>query len=470
MNGTVRLATLIEKAHVKRREFDCDEELEAFGVSNTDGITRTAHRKSDDLGEYLVIKPGSFAYNPYRINVGSIGLTPDNVTGVVSPAYVVFRVKKRELIPEVLLDFLKSSEGLRQINKLARGAVRKALRYEDLCEIEFPTISYERQLRIMEHKRGFNKQHTSLLSEIAHQQSLLGKLKQAILQEAIQGKLTEQWRAANPDVEPASQLLKRIQAEKKRLTAEKKLRKEKPLPKITPAEIPFEIPTSWEWCRLGNLTEFVTSGSRGWKAYYANRGSLFIRAQNIKTDSLDLSQSAFVDLPEKMEGQRTLVQPDDILVTITGGNCGKTARIDRQLEDAYVSQHIALTRLIETGLSVWIHLCLTTDKGPRGVLLSYSKGDKPGLNLPNVLNVPIPLPPLAEQAAIVERVEALMTTYRALEAEIEQSRTHAAHLLQAVLKEAFAPSCENSPIRNSLTTHCPDPELLAEDRKCCRAE
>jgi len=53
--------------------------------------------------------------------------------------------------------------------------------------------------------------------------------------------------------------------------------------------------------------------------------------------------------------------------------------------------------------------------------------------------MPIPLPPLAEQAAILDRVEALMTICRALEAEIERSRTHAAHLLQAVLKEAFAP-------------------------------
>jgi type I restriction enzyme S subunit len=57
-----------------------------------------------------------------------------------------------------------------------------------------------------------------------------------------------------------------------------------------------------------------------------------------------------------------------------------------------------------------------------------------------LLRKPIPLPPLAEQAAIVERVEALMATCRALEAEIEQSRAHAAHLLQAVLKEAFAPA------------------------------
>jgi type I restriction enzyme S subunit len=62
------------------------------------------------------------------------------------------------------------------------------------------------------------------------------------------------------------------------------------------------------------------------------------------------------------------------------------------------------------------------------------------LSLTDMAKMLVPLPPLAEQAAIVERVEALMTTCRALEAEIEQSRTHAAHLLQAVLKEAFAPA------------------------------
>lgn len=65
---------------------------------------------------------------------------------------------------------------------------------------------------------------------------------------------------------------------------------------------------------------------------------------------------------------------------------------------------------------------------------------QPNISQGYLRNYPFPLPPLAEQAAIVERVEALMTTCRALEAEIEHARTHAAHLLQAVLKEAFAPA------------------------------
>ena len=424
MTKTVRLKILIEKSHIKYSDFGGGEELEAFGVSNTEGITRTAHRKSDDLGDYLVIEPGSFAYNPYRVNVGSIGLTPEGVSGVVSPAYVVFRTKKGKLIPEVLLDFLKSFEGLRQINKLARGAVRKALRFEDLCEIEFPALSYERQLQILKHKRGFNLQHGQLVWEITHQQSLLGKLKQAILQEAIQGKLTEDWRAAHPDVEPASQLLHRIQAEKARLIAEKKLRKEKPLPKITPEEIPFEIPKGWEWCPLA-ATTILRDGERNpiSKAERERRGKGFPY----------YGASGIID---EIDGYTH--DGDFLLVGEDGSNLRlrSTPVAFNASGKIWVNNHAHVLEFIEPVLQEFIaHRINGMDIAP-----FVTGGFQPKLSQENLNRIPIPLPPLAEQAAIVERVEALMTTCRALETEIEQSRTHAAHLLQTVLKEAFAPA------------------------------
>ncbi len=338
----------------------------------------------------------------------------------------------------------RSQRAFRSCSRPAREQVQRHYAHRKARDLP-EAFSFDRHCRPAPTSSANTKVRTKQLhsepsAEIAHQQSLLAKLKQAILQEAIQGKLTADWRAAHPDVEPASQLLHHIQAEKARLIATKKLRPEKPLPKITPAEIPFEIPQGWEWCRYGGLCEYVTSGSRGWQQFYSDSGALFIRAQNIKTDKLLLDDKAFVDLPKKAEGTRARVLRNDILITITGGNLAKTAVVEDDFEEAYVSQHIALTRLVDTGLATWIHMALITDKGPRGTLLGYSRGDKPGLNLPNIRSVPIPLPPLAEQAEIVERVEALMTTCRALEAEIEHARTHAAHLLQAVLKEAFAPA------------------------------
>lgn len=416
MSGTVRLEHLIEKSHIKCRDFKSKQELEAFGVSNTEGITRTAHRKSDDLGDYLVIESGSFAYNPYRINVGSIGLTPPGITGVVSPAYVVFRVKEKKLVPEVLLDFLKSSEGLRQINKLASGAVRKALRYEDLCEIEFPDISHDQQLEILQHKQGFDKQHGKLLSELTHQETLLGQLQQAILQEAIQGKLTADWRAAHPQTEPARALLQRIHAEKAQLIAAKKLRPEKSLPPIDPAEIPFEIPKTWEWCRLGNILSF-SSG-----------------------DGLTSSQMAGGEIPvfggNGINGyhNKANIERETIVVGRVGANCGAVHKTPAR---AWVTDNAFITTFPENCIEPEFMILLLRFLDLNH--LSYD-GSQPVISGKRVYPLPTPLPPMSEQVAIVERVAALQTRVRALAAELAHSRTHAAHLLQAVLQEAFTPA------------------------------
>lgn len=439
MSGTVRLGRLIEKSHTKCRDFDGGQDLEAFGVSNTDGITRTAHRKSDDLGDYLVIEPGSFAYNPYRINVGSIGLTPEGLTGVVSPAYIVFRTKDK-LIPEVLLDFLKSAEGLRQINKLASGAVRKALRFEDLCEIEFPALSHGRQLEILKHKQRFNQHHGLLLSEITHQETLLTKLKQAILQEAIAGKLTADWRAAHPDVEPASQLLHHIQAEKTRLIAAKKLRPEKPLPKITPAEIPFEIPAGWEWCRLAELGYVGTGATPATenKAYYQDGDIPWITSSATGRPFVRDAETMITDLALK-ETNCSIYPKHTLLVAMYGQ--GKTrGQVTELLIEAATNQACAAIVIPERFRETNQFTKLVIRENYLRIRKLAQGGAQPNLNLSKVKTSLVPIPPLAEQAAIVERVETLMTTCRELEVEIEHSRTHAAHLLQAILKEAFAPA------------------------------
>lgn len=442
MSGTVRLEHLIEKSHVKCCDFKSKQELEAFGVSNTEGITRTAHRKSDDLGDYLVIEPGSFAYNPYRINVGSIGLTPASITGVVSPAYIVFRVKEKKLIPEVLLDFLKSSEGLRQINKLASGAVRKALRYEDLCEIEFPDISYERQLEILQHKQGFDEQHGKFVSEITHQETLLAQLQQAILQEAIQGKLTADWRATHPATEPAHELLHRIQAEKSRLIAAKKLRPEKPLPKITPEEIPFAIPKTWEWQRLGVLVN-IKSGKRIHASDYKEDGVPFLRSGEIGTlgrggsikNPLYISRQKYNEIKEGFG----IPKPNDILIACIGGSIGNTWIVDER-EFYFKDGNLVLLESNDHINTNFLLHYLSSSYFWDNTILNATDSSYNALTIIKLNHALFPLPPLAEQAVIVARVAALSGRVRALAGEIAHTRTHAAHLLQAVLKEAFTPA------------------------------
>lgn len=437
MFRTARLAGLIEKSHIKYRDFNSDRELKTFGVSNTEGITRTTHRRSDDLDDYLVIQPGSIAYNPYRVNVGSIGLTPDGVYGLVSPAYVVFRAKKRELVPEVLLDFLKSSEGLRQINNLARGTVRKALRFDDLCKIDFPIIPYDQQLNILERKQNFNQQHRRLLSEITRQETLLEKLKLAILQDAIQGKLTAAWRKENPEVEPASQLLERIRKEKQFLIAEKKLRKEKLLPPINPEEIPFEIPESWQWCRLGEIARH-SLGKMLDKVKNKGELMLYLRNLNVQWFSFQLHNLNHMRF-EGHELEKYTVERDDVVIC-EGGYPGQAAIWERD-EPVMFQKALHRVRFISRSLDSRLFVYFLKLADGAGFLSTYFTGAGikhfTGNSLHRFLT---PLPPQAEQAIIIERIEALMDSCRQLEAEIKQSRSQAENLLRAVLKEAFTPA------------------------------
>lgn len=446
MNPTVRLEQLIEKSHTRYRDFDGGQDLEAFGVSNTEGITRTTHRKSEDLGDYLVIEPGSFAYNPYRINVGSIGLTPEGLTGLVSPAYIVFRAKEK-LIPEVLLDFLKSPEGLRQINKLASGAVRKALRFEDLSEIEFPALSIERQLEILKYKQAFNQQHGRLLAEITNQEFQLTKLKQAILQEAIAGKLTADWRASHPDVEPASQLLRRIQEKKAHRFAAKKLRPEKPIPEITPAEVPFEIPQNWVWCRLGSLLEEKPRNGISLKPVDYETKAKTLKLSATSSGTFDGTQIKYLDLEVEIDSYLWLREGDILIQRANSLDLVGTAAVYMGADLEFIYPDLMMKcRTVFSESTYFVHhvLSATITRNYFKKKASGSAGNMPKINQDTVTHALVPLPPLTEQIAIAERVEKLMEHCRALTSEIAHTRTHSANLLQAILEDAFAPAASKS--------------------------
>jgi len=434
------LGEYIEKWHVKKSDWKGNQELEVLGVSNVDGITTTSHIKSKDLSGYLVIEPNIFAYNPYRINVGSIGLTPKNVFGLVSPAYVVFKVRKGKLIPELLLDFLKSFDGLQQINKYARGTVRKALRFDDLCKIEVNFPDYSGQKNIFEKKLIIERKNNELESEIQTQKQLLSQLKQSILQEAIQGKLTADWREQNPNTEPASELLKRIKAEKDQLIKDKKIKKEKALPPITKEEIPFELPEGWVWCRLGDVTTYLNGKGFDSTDFKKNIGVKCIKITNagvgviIETDDT---------LPLEFEDEYSayLVYENDIVIALTRPYIAdglKVSLCPKSYDKSLLNQRVAVVRACSNIQNRFIYKYLRTKFVLDGYKREFdSTGQQPNLKTEHVTNLLFPLAPVEEQKAIVERVEILMKKCQALEKEIKTSEANAQMLMQAVLKEAF---------------------------------
>lgn len=141
---------------------------------------------------------------------------------------------------------------------LMKGAANVSLAVRDIAKIQVPVPPISKQKEFIELFNKAEDGKLSLLHENQNQSSYLTKLRQAILQEAIEGKLTADWRKKNPvrkgdpDFD-AEALLEKIKAEKEKLIKEGKIKNQKPLAPIKAEEVPFELPEGWVWCQLSPI-------------------------------------------------------------------------------------------------------------------------------------------------------------------------------------------------------------------------
>lgn len=390
-----------------------------------------------------VCKKGDFIVAEMDAKVGGYGFIPEDLDGsIVSSHYFLFDVDFGKIRKEYLEAIIQTEIIQEQIK--AKGSTNySAIRPKDVLNWEIPLATLEKQKEIEKNFLKIKEASINLLVEIESQKSLLSQLKQSILQEAIQGKLTEEWRALRqaqqPPLEPASELLKRIQAEKAKLIKEKKIKKEKPLPPITDSEKPFELPEGWEWCRLGEICSKTGSGSTpsGGKSIYQNEGIKFIRSQNVYDDGLRLEDVAFISeqIHQKMNG--TIVRPEDLLLNITGGSIGRCCIVPKSFDEGNINQHVAIIRPFFEFIGYFIHKVICSPYFQKQIIKAQTGAGREGLPKNKMDNILIGLPEEEEQKAIVEKVESLMEKCRTLEEEISQSEQHAQMLMQAVLKEAF---------------------------------
>ncbi len=275
----------------------------------------------------------------------------------------------------------------------------------------------------------------SLSTEITHQQSLLKKLRQAILQEAIEGKLTKDWRKKNPDVESASVLLEKIKAEKAKLIAEKKIKKQKPLPPIEKDEIPFDIPENWVWCRLGEillLTDNLNIQIKLKSNDYVN----YVDIDAINNKTFKIENIKTKPMRELSSRARRVLKKGFILYSTVRPYLNNIAVIEEN-KDNFIGS---------TGFVVFKPLILLNEytfifllsRYIRDYYLKLISGfNSPSITNDNFLQTLFPLPPLTEQKAIVKKVEHLYAVCDELETQINDSKANAEMLMQAVLKEAF---------------------------------
>ncbi len=291
-------------------------------------------------------------------------------------------------------------------NSLSFGVKMPRLGTEDGKKALFPLPPFAEQKRIVAAIEKFMpliEEYGKKETELKALNEQIGALtKKAILQEAVQGKLVPQIASEGN----AKDLLEEIKKEKAKLVKEGKIKKEKPLPEISENEIPFDIPESWGWCRLGEISTF--NGGYAFKSgNYVTKenGVRVLRISDFDETGIKEKNPVYYPFNTEMENYKLSV--NDIIMCMTGGTVGKSYLVKILNEEMYVNQRVAdikcpglvdIDYIYSVILSHHIQASIQDNKN--------STNDNISAEL--IRNFIIPLPPLAEQKRIVAAIEKML--------------------------------------------------------------
>ena len=398
--------------------------------SNGQGIPYITGASNIENGKLLINRwtdyGRAFAYS------GDILLTCKGTVGAMiilqeSKVHIARQIMAVRPIGEVYVPYIKLVlETLVENLRAAAKSMIPGIAREDVFQSLFPIPPFDEQHRIVHRFLDiepllelYTVADTKLISLNA---AFPETLKKSILQEAVQGKLVPQ----DPNDEPASVLLERIRAEKEQLIKEGKIKRDKHesvifrrdnsyyekvdgIERCIDDELPFEIPESWEWCRLKSLTENITSGSRDWAKYYSTTGAAFLRMGNLSKNSFDLRLEHIqrVSIPSKAEGTRTSLQSGDLLFSITG-DVGMLGLIPDGFEKAYINQHTAMIRFLPEMRNKYIPYLLLTDYAQK-FYNANQHGIKNSFRLDSIGELLVSIPPEKELFRILQRISLVLS-------------------------------------------------------------
>lgn len=229
-------------------------------------------------------------------------------------------------------------------------------------------------------------------------------MQKSILQMAIQGKLVEQ----RPEEGTGEELFQQIQSEKQALIKAGKIKKEKPLPEITEDEIPFDIPDSWKWIKLGEVAS-VLGGKRipaGRTLTTDNTGYKYIRVSDMKNGSVLTDNLLYVPTDIYPSISRYVIRKEDVYITVAG-TIGRVGKIPPEIDGANLTENAdrLVFQIIDQD---WLIKCLESSLVQQQIIDATTKVGQPKLAIKRIQELLIPLPPLAEQKRIVAKLEEIL--------------------------------------------------------------
>jgi type I restriction enzyme S subunit len=237
------------------------------------------------------------------------------------------------------------------------------------------------------------------------------KLRELILTLAMQGKLVKQ----DPNDQPASELLKEIEAEKKRLVKEGKIKKQEPLPQIKPEEIPYAVPNGWEWVRLNDVSSKIHYGYTA-SANHDLKEIRMLRITDIQDNKVEWESVPGCEIKDR-DIEQYLLNNNDLLIARTGGTVGKSYLVENVNVKAVFASY--LIRIVPS-VNIYARYLKYFIDGPiywKQLYAKCSGTGQPNVNGTSLSTLLLTFPPLAEQKRIVTKIDQLMALCDKLEAE-----------------------------------------------------
>jgi type I restriction enzyme S subunit len=384
--STKPLWTLFRR--IKRTGYETEQLLSVyreFGVIPKASRDDNNNQASEDLVPYQLVLPGDLAINKMKAWQGSVGLSEHR--GIVSPAYFVYETINQE-DRRYLHYLMRSHRYITAYLSMSKGIRVNQWDLEPQLHSRLPIVLPPRQEQTAI-ATFLDRETTKIDSLLAQQQLLIDLLKekrQAIISQAVA----------------------------------KGLNADAPMKRSGVAWM-CEIPRHWKVRRVKDVSDFITSGPRGWSEQVTEVGNIFVQSGDLNDLlQVDFDGAKRVLVGDDAEASRTRLNNGDVVVCITGAKTGNVAVCAVVPETAYINQHLCLIRPNSAVLPAFLGALLKSKIGQTHFELSQY-GLKQGLSLENIKNALVFLPPIAEQAAIVSFLNLETAKFRALTAEAENA-------------------------------------------------
>jgi len=333
---------------VKEKGRSSEDVSTVYSVSNIQGLVNaedfrdhTIH--SEDTSNYTIIRKGMFAYNPSRLNIGSIAYLKTEMAGLVSPMYIVFKIDEKRVNKKFLFAFIKSSLCRNKINSLIEVGARFRFNFErwDLINIPIPPLEIQAEIvRILD---TFTELTAELTTELTTRKKQYNYYRDQLLS-------------------------------------------------FEEGEV--------EWKTLGEVTTLITKGTTP-KSYELG-GISFIKTEAFDGTQINRSKLSYVsETIHRTFLKRSILEEDDILFTIAGATIGKNAVVTSELLPANTNQALAIIRLLQTVNKKYILYILRSNHMKEYIDKCAKGSAQPNLNLQQINEFYIPLPSPEEQTRIV---------------------------------------------------------------------